>query len=143
MKVTVDEELDSDPGQQAIGRNAQVFMAPLPAMVQSGLPSQLLDNRPDVREAALQMQAAKLDVNAAKAGFYPSVSIDAGVGYRSFNAAHLVQTPESVYFGLGATVTVPLLNRRGIEAQYQSANARQLQAVFNYGRPSPADLRRR
>jgi outer membrane protein, multidrug efflux system len=119
---------------QPVSRNAQKFNEPLSNPVQSGLPSQLLANRPDVRQAELEMQAAKLDVSVAKASFYPSLSIDGGVGYRSFNAEHLVSTPDSVYFGVGATVTMPLLNRRGIEAQYRSANARQLQAVFNYER---------
>lgn len=119
---------------QPVRRNAQKFKDPLPDMVHSGLPSQLLDNRPDVRQAELEMQATKLDVKVAKAAFYPSLSIDGGLGYRSFNAEHLVQTPESVYFGVGATMTMPLLNRLGIEAQYRSANARQLQAVYNYER---------
>lgn len=119
---------------QPVHRDAARFQAPLPDSIQSGLPSQLLENRPDVRQAELEMAAAKLDVRSAKAAFYPSLSIDAGVGYRSFNAEHLVQTPESVYFGAGATMTIPLLNRRGIEAQYRSANARQVQAVYGYER---------
>jgi len=91
-----------------------------------------LENRPDVRQAELELEAAKLDVKAAKAAFYPSLSIDAQVGYRSFNIEHLVTTPESLIFGVAGNLTAPLLNRTAITAQYRSANARQLQAVFNY-----------
>ena len=117
---------------QPVSRNSEKFKEPLPDVVQSGLPSQLLENRPDVRQAELELAAAKLDVKVAKAAFYPSLSIDAGVGYRSFNAEHLVATPESLLYGVAGNLTAPLLNRKAIEAQYRSANARQLQAVFNY-----------
>jgi len=117
---------------QPIARNADEFDQPLPTNLQAGLPSQLLENRPDVRQAELELEAWKLDVKAAKAAFYPSLTLDAGVGYRSFNAAHLVDTPESLMYGLAGGLTMPLLNRKAIEAQYRSANARQIQAVLNY-----------
>ena len=119
---------------QPVSRNAEKLKEPLPDAIQSGLPSQLLENRPDVRQAELELAASKLDVKVAKAAFYPSLSIDAGVGYRSFNAEHLVATPESVLYGVAGNLTAPLLNRKAIAAQYRSANARQLQAVFNYER---------
>lgn len=117
---------------QPVKRNAKELDAALPALIETGLPSQLLENRPDVRQAELALEAAKLDVKVAKASFYPSLSIDAGVGYRSFNLAHLVTTPESLIYGLGANLSAPLLNRQAIAAQYRSANAQQLQAVFHY-----------
>ncbi|MDF2691699.1 MAG: efflux system, outer rane lipoprotein NodT family [Labilithrix sp.] len=119
---------------QPVSRDAQKFKEPVPDVIQSGLPSQLLENRPDVRQAELDLAAAKLDVKVAKAAFYPSLSIDAAVGYRSFNAEHLVATPESLLYGVAGNLTAPLLNRKAIEAQYRSANARQVQAVFNYER---------
>ena len=117
---------------QRVARNAEEFKAPLPLDLAAGLPAQLLENRPDVRQAELQLAASKLDVSVAKAGFYPSLSIEAGVGYRSFNAAHLVTTPESLVYNVAGNLSAPLLNRAAIEAQYRSANAKQLQAVFNY-----------
>jgi NodT family efflux transporter outer membrane factor (OMF) lipoprotein len=117
---------------QPVARNSDQFKAPLPADIQGGLPSQLLENRPDVRQAELELAAAKLDVKVAKAQFYPSLSIDAGVGYRSFNATHIVNTPESLIYGVAGNLTAPLLNRKAIEAEYRSANAKQIQAVFNY-----------
>lgn len=119
---------------QPVGRNAEELKAPLPGVIQTGLPSDLLENRPDVQQAELELVAAKLDVSVAKARFFPSLSIDAAVGYQSFNITHLVATPESLLYNLAGNLTAPLLNRTGIEAQYRSANARQLQAVFNYER---------
>lgn len=119
---------------QRVPRDSRGLDRPLPDVVQTGIPSQLLENRPDVKQAELQLEAAKLDVKAAKARFYPSLSIDAGVGYESFNAAHLVRTPDSLFYGVGANITAPLLNRKAIEADYNAANAEQLHAVLNYER---------
>lgn len=117
---------------QPVKRDAQEFKAPLPADLRAGVPSQLLDNRPDVRQAILELEAAKLDVKVAKAAFYPSLSIDAEVGYRSFNAEHLVMTPESLIYNVAGNLTAPLLNRAAISASYRTANAEQLKAVLNY-----------
>jgi multidrug efflux system outer membrane protein len=117
----------------AVRRDARKLKAPLPK-VTSGLPSDLLTNRPDLRQAELELEAAKLDVKAAKAEFYPSLSIDAAVGYQSFNIGHLLATPGSLVYDLAGNLTAPLLNRKAIEAQYRSANARQIQAVLNYER---------
>jgi len=114
-----------------VSRNPEEFKAPLPDGIQSGLPSQLLDNRPDVRQAALELEAAKLDVKVAKAAFYPSLSIDAGVGYRSFNAQHLVTTPESLAYGVAGNVTAPLLNEQRSRRCIARRTRGSWQAVFN------------
>ncbi len=119
---------------QKVERNSASFDTPLPSTVHTGVPTQLLDNRPDVRQAKLELEAAKLDVKAAKAGFYPSLSIEAGVGYESFNVKHLVTTPESLAYNLAGNLTAPLLNRTAIKAQYRTANATQIQALYNYER---------
>lgn len=117
---------------QSVRRNVGELDAPLPEAIRSGLPSELLGNRPDVRRAELELEAAKLDVKAAKAAFYPALSIEAGVGYRSFNAEHILLTPESLAYAVAGNLTAPLLNRTAITAHYRTANARQLQAVFTY-----------
>ncbi len=117
---------------QPVARNAETFKAPLPSEIRAGLPSQLLTNRPDVRAAELELEATKMDVKATRAAFYPSLSLDASVGYRSFNAEHLLTTPESLIYNIAGNLTAPLLNRAAISAQYRTANAKQVQAVFNY-----------
>src|SRR5690606_18692670 len=64
----------------------------------------------------------------------PALSIEAGVGYESFNIKHLLATPQSLLYNLAGNLSAPLLNRQAIQAQYRTANAQQLQAVFNYER---------
>lgn len=121
-----------------LGRYPQAVAASdaaLPAAtVAAGVPAELLDNRPDVRRAALELDAAKLDVASARAAFYPALSIEAGVGYEAFNAKHLLRTPGSLLLDLAGNMVAPLLNRRAIKAQYATANAQQVQAVYSYER---------
>jgi NodT family efflux transporter outer membrane factor (OMF) lipoprotein len=119
---------------QKVARDPERFKETEPHPVGTGLPAELLDNRPDVRRAELQLEAAKLDTKVAKARFYPSLSLDADVGYESFNARHLLDTPESMLYNLAGNLTAPLLNRAAIKADYRSANARQIYAVYDYER---------
>jgi len=117
---------------QKINRSKDNFLNLLPPIVQSGIPAQLLANRPDIKQAELELAAAKLDVKVARAEFYPSLGISAGLGLQAFKPTYLVKLPESMLYGLAADVAAPLINRNAIKAEYLTANARQLQAVYNY-----------
>lgn len=117
-----------------VARDPRTFMAANADVGATGLPSELLDNRPDVKAAELRLAAAKLDTRSAKARFYPSLRLDADVGFESFNLAHLIDTPQSLVYNLAGNLVAPLLNRAAIKADYRSANARQIQAVFDYER---------
>lgn len=119
---------------QRIERNNQNFETLAPAMVHAGIPSQLLENRPDVRQAEQDLAAAKLDVKVAKARFYPSLGISANIGYRAFDPTYFTKTPESLLYTLAGDLMAPLINRNAIKATYYSANSKQIQAVYNYER---------
>lgn len=117
---------------QHIVRNYKEFGSLLSKSVKAGIPSQLIENRPDLRQAEFELQAAELDVGVAKANFYPSLHISGDIGYEAYKTSKLVQSPESLLYSLGAGLTAPLFNRREIEAMYKNANAKQIQAVLNY-----------
>ncbi|MBL7933213.1 MAG: efflux transporter outer membrane subunit [Bacteroidia bacterium] len=119
---------------QPIPRNAQSFSTLLPDTVYAGLPSQLLLNRPDIRQAELDLVAAKLDVKSARANFYPSLNLSAGLGYQAFNAAYFIKTPASLLYTVAGDLVAPLINRSAIKATYYTANAKQVQAAYNYER---------
>ncbi|MEZ5944739.1 MAG: efflux transporter outer membrane subunit [Planctomycetaceae bacterium] len=99
-----------------------------------GVPAQLLSNRPDVRQAERELAAAGLDIEVARARFYPSLDITAGLGYQAFNPEYLFVTPEALIYNLAGDLVGPLINKRAIQAEYRSANAKQIQAVYNYQR---------
>ncbi len=119
---------------QPIQRDVETFDHLIPQSIQAGLPAQILENRSDVKQAELDLEAAKLDVKVAKARFYPSLGISAGIGYQAFNAKYLFNTPQSLLYSIAGDLTAPLINRNAIKAIYSSANAKQLQAVYNYER---------
>jgi multidrug efflux system outer membrane protein len=119
---------------QPIVRDYQAFNALVPTTIQAGIPAQLLNNRPDIRQAEQQLVAAKLDVKIARANFYPSLGISAGAGFEAFKPGLLFNSPESMLYNLAGDLAAPLINRNGIKAIYYSANAVQLQAVYNYDR---------
>ena len=119
---------------QVIKRSSVGFMEQVPAMVKTGIPSQLLTNRPDVLQAEHELVAAKLDVQVARKEFYPSLDITAGLGLQAFKPSYLFRLPESLLYNLAGDLTAPLLNKNAIKAEFNSANARQIQAIYAYER---------
>ncbi len=117
---------------QPVARNSSSFEQMTTQVIKAGIPSQLLANRPDIRQAELDLEAAKLDVKVAKANFYPSFRITAGLGYNAFNPQFLFTSPESMLYSLAGDLMAPLINRNAIKANYASANSKQMQAVINY-----------
>jgi len=98
-----------------------------------GVPSQLLQNRPDIRQAERELAAAGLDVKVARVNFFPQLVITGDVGLRSLVLNHLFE-PQAVIGDIAAGLVGPLVNKRAIRAQYLTANARQLQAIYTYQR---------
>jgi len=117
-----------------IDRSSTNFLDSQPAAMAVGVPAELLANRPDVRQAELDLAAAGLDVEAARKAFYPTLGIEAVVGYQSYDLTKLVNTPDSLLFAMFGKAFAPLLNRKGITADYFSANSREMQAVLHYER---------
>jgi multidrug efflux system outer membrane protein len=117
-----------------ISRPSATFLDIVPPAFSGGTPGELLQNRPDIRQAELLLEATRFDVRAARARYYPSLRLDAGVGYQSVSARRLFSTPSSLLFGILGSIAAPLLNRRGITAAYFTANAEQQRAVLVYER---------
>ncbi|MGI9138499.1 MAG: TolC family protein [Sediminibacterium sp.] len=102
-------------------------------MIQSGIPTQLLLNRPDIRQAELSLAASKLDVQVARANFYPSFRLTAGTGLTAFNPSFILK-PESLLYNLAGDAVGPLINKNGIIAAYSNANEKQIIAAYQYER---------
>lgn len=117
---------------QPLARTDDAGLAPVGRDVSAGVPSELLRHRPDIRRAELEVQAAKFDVEAARAAFFPRLTISAGVGFQAFNPRYLFSTPASVTYSAFAGLLAPLVNRSGIEADFAAAKAQQIQAMYEY-----------
>ena len=98
-----------------------------------GVPSQLLQNRPDIRQAERDLAANGLDVKVARINFFPQLVLNGGTGLDAFLFNHLFE-PQAVIGNIAGGVVGPFVNKRAIRAQYLTANARQLQSIYNYQR---------
>ena len=68
----------------------------------------------------------------ARANFYPSFSINAGIGFEAFALKYLINTPESLAATIAGELVAPLVNKNAIIAEYKNANAKQIQAAYEY-----------
>jgi len=116
---------------QPVARDPSVFNNLTLDSIYVGVPSQLLSNRPDIRQAERELAASKLDVKSARASFYPSIRLSAGIGFQAFNPA-VWFNPASLIGNFVGDLVAPLINRNALKAAYNTANARQVEAVFNY-----------
>lgn len=116
---------------KSIKRNSKVFMQLSIDSLRTGIPNQLLQNRPDIRKSELEVAAAKLDVKSARANFYPRLDLRAGIGYQAFDTQFLFK-PESLLFNAAGDLVAPLINRNAIKAKFNMATAAQIQAVYTY-----------
>ena len=114
-----------------ISRHSELFMSLPVDELQRGVPTQLLQNRADIRQAEAAIKAAKLDLKSVKAQLLPNVTIKAGAGYSAFSPGLLFQ-PQSLLYNAVGDIMVPLINRKAILARIQIADAHQTQAVLNY-----------
>ena len=118
---------------QMVNRQAWDFIALDSRPLEVGVPAQLLQNRRDIRAAEREVAASGLDVLVARANFYPKLAISGRVGYEAFNPRYLFD-PGAFVAGTAGELVAPLFNKKAIRADYQSANARQLAAIYNYQR---------
>lgn len=114
-----------------IERRSEAFMAFKLDNIQSGIPSKLLQNRPDILQAEFQLQASSLDVKVARSDFYPSLDITAGIGYQAFDP-NILFNPKSILYNAAGEIMAPLINKKAIKARYKMASAMQIQAVIEY-----------
>jgi outer membrane protein, multidrug efflux system len=121
--------LGSTPEQVAVSRG-QLDDIALP-QVRPGLPSELLARRPDVAEAEAQLIAANANIQAARAAFFPSISLTANGGYESAALATLL-TPASRVWLIGADLTQPIFQGGAILGQYRYSQARYRELLADY-----------
>lgn len=99
---------------------------------QIGIPAQLLQLRPDIRQAEMELIAAKADVKAARKAFYPSLILGGSGGFNAFNLSKWFVSPASLVYDLGLGITAPIFNRAEIRSVWQAAQSRERIALSAY-----------
>ncbi|WP_026261958.1 TolC family protein [Spirosoma panaciterrae] len=116
---------------QTIRRGKSLQERELPSQVLAGLPTQMLIRRPDIQQAELELQAAHVDVDVARAEFLPSLNLTAYLGLNAFRTSVLF-SPASIAAGILGGLSAPILNRRALNANYQQTVAQNRESLYRY-----------
>jgi outer membrane protein, multidrug efflux system len=108
-----------------------LFALPVPPGTPPGLPSTLLERRPDIRAAEQSLVSANALIGVARAAQFPTISLTAGLGSQSAEFADLLKSGAGVW-NLGLGIAAPLFDAGRREARVDQATARREQAVAGY-----------
>jgi multidrug efflux system outer membrane protein len=121
--------LGKPPGPIARGKTLEEH--PQPPEVPAGLPSALLERRPDIRAAEQQLIAANARVGVAKAAFFPSITLTGYGGYQSTDLLGVINRSGFAY-GMGGLVDIPIFDAGRRSGNYKTAKAEFEGMVIGY-----------
>lgn len=104
----------------------------IPTKLAVGVPADLLNSRPDVKSAELDLRIANAKVGIANAQLYPSLVISASGGLNSFQASNWFNVPASLFGIVGAGITQPLLRGKALKTQFELAKIQRDQSVLRF-----------
>ena len=121
--------LGRNPGP--IPRGRPLTEQPNPPAIPVGLPSELLERRPDIREAEANLVAANAEIGVAKAVFFPSISLTGTAGYESFALNNLFTHSQRMWNG-AASLTQPVFAGGALRAGKRLAEAQEQEMLLTY-----------
>lgn len=121
--------LGNNPGP--IARGMKLTEQPHAPEVPAGLPSSLLERRPDIREAEAQLIAANAQIGVAKAAYFPQISLTATAGYQSSALTSLFTGPAGLW-SFGGSLVQPIFAGGRIRSGVKFSEARQQEMVLTY-----------
>lgn len=122
--------LGQNPGPIVRG-GTQLQAMPVPPEVPAGLPSSLLERRPDLRQAESSLAGSTALVRAARAALFPTISLTGSLGSQSLELSDLFSAPTKVW-SVGLFALQPLIDANRSGYQVDAARAREEQALLQY-----------
>ena len=119
---------------QAVPRGRALVEQPLPPEVPPGMPSSLIERRPDIREAEQVMVAANAEIGVAKAQFFPQIALT-GSGGGSFGRSSAFSSLMGSQIGIwsyGAQVSQPIFTGGALRGNLRAAESQHQQALISY-----------
>jgi len=110
---------------------AELQTLPVPPTPPAGLPSRLMEARPDVAQAEQLMIAANANIGVAKAALYPTISLTGGLGGESLELADILKSAARIWTG-GISLYLPIFDSGKLNAKVDQASAKQKQALASY-----------
>jgi multidrug efflux system outer membrane protein len=121
--------LGQNPGP--VTHTAPNALTPVPQNLPVGLPSRLLERRPDILEAEGQLMAANANIGVARAQFFPQLSISASGGVGGSDLSQIFNPAGRLVYGIG-TVTQPIFEGGKLRGQLQLSEETKKEMVLNY-----------
>ena len=121
--------LSENPG--SIPRGRALTEQPVPDSVPAGLPSELLERRPDVLEAEANMMAANAQIGVAKAAFFPSIALTGTGGLESNQLSRFISAPSEAWLG-ALSVAQPIFEGGALRSQLKLSRAQYQETVVAY-----------
>jgi multidrug efflux system outer membrane protein len=121
--------LGQNPGDVPRGRTLTEQRQP--PEVPPGLPSSLLERRPDIRQAEAQLVAANAEIGVARADYFPQISLSGAGGFQSSALTNLFSGPAGAW-SFGASLAQPIFTGGRLRSEVRLAEARQQTAVLFY-----------
>src|SRR5205085_1220188 len=130
--------LGNDPS--VVPRGRPLTGQPRAPEVPAGLPSALLDRRPDIAQSEQQLIAANADIGVAKAAYFPQIALTGAAGWQSAALSALFTGPAGLW-SAGAALTQPIFTAGRTRSRVQLAAARREEAILIYGQTVQQALR--
>jgi multidrug efflux system outer membrane protein len=121
--------LGNNPGP--VARGTKLTEQPHPPEIPAGLPSSLLERRPDIRQAEAQLIAANAQIGVAKAAYFPQIALTAASGYQSSALTSLFSGPAGLW-SFGGSLVQPIFNGGRIRSNVKFTEARQQEELLTY-----------
>jgi len=106
-------------------------LAPPPQDLPTGIPSQLLERRPDIQQSEAQLKAANANIGVARAQFFPQLSISASAGVGGDTWSNIFDSSSRTIYGLGS-LAQPLFEGGKLRGQLNQAKAADQEMVITY-----------
>jgi outer membrane protein, multidrug efflux system len=126
----ISDLLGENPGPVARGRT--LTQEPVPPAVPAGLPSELLDRRPDIREAEANLMAANADIGVAKADFFPNISLTAIGGLESYALNRFFSFAQGGLWNVSGSATQTIFQAGALRAGLELSQAQEQQMLLTY-----------
>jgi multidrug efflux system outer membrane protein len=132
QRALIEHQLGSLTGRLDLALpGGELLTLPVPPLPPAGLPSALLQRRPDILQAEQQLIAANAQIGIARAAMFPTISLTAYAGGQSTALATVLSSGASIW-SLGFGLALPIFDAGRYAARMQAAEARQRQSVASY-----------
>jgi multidrug efflux system outer membrane protein len=125
ISILLGKNPDSVPRGKALTEQTR------PPDVPAGLPSSLLERRPDIRQAEQQLIAANAEIGVAKAAYFPQISLSGSAGFQSAALTNLFSGPAGTW-DIGSSLTQPIFTAGRLRSNVRLTEAQQQASLLSY-----------